>query len=149
MIPQLLLAGLLMPVTALHPFYLDKQPGKPPAIRDIPAQIMPAPMGSALHYGLSPLMVSRWGLEALTDVYVRDNEQYSYELLNSVAITLHPRAADAARARLEQMVKGQMPAPERDEGPPWSAYLAILAAFGVVSIGATAGMLSYREKHGR
>ena len=48
-------------------------------------------------------MVSRWGLEALTDLFIHDNKDYSFPLLNAVASTLHPQDAARIRAHLEKM----------------------------------------------
>src|SRR5208282_4042318 len=76
MIPQLLLGGLLIPVSALHPFFVH-QVGNQITVQQAPPEIVPGAMTPFLKYALSPLMVSRWGLEALNDLYIHDNEPYS------------------------------------------------------------------------
>ncbi|HEY6252979.1 MAG TPA: FHA domain-containing protein [Candidatus Angelobacter sp.] len=128
MIPQLLLAGLLIPVTPLHPFY-PRVVNDRIQVVDVPAELQQRGMGKTFHYVLSPLMAARWGLEGLADLYIHDNERYSFALLNSIAITFHPTDAQTMRMALEQSTG--------DESPPSSPpatlkYLAVLGIFTFV-----------------
>jgi ABC-type transport system involved in multi-copper enzyme maturation permease subunit len=148
MIPQLLLAGLLIPVVTLKPFYPMVLPDNRLEIREIPAQLVPTGMGPVLRYGLSPLMVSRWGLEAITDLYIHDNNPtYSFSLLNAVSSTLHPGDAPRIRAHLEKMqaqgIAAAGPIPETPNAFP--QYLGILGGFAVLSLAATAIALKRKE----
>jgi hypothetical protein len=148
MIPQLLLAGMLIPVSPLSPFFVRQTAPNHIEVQQAPSEIVPGPMTPFLRYALSPLMVSRWGLEALNDLYIHDNEKYSYYLLNQIAITLHPNEAAVARARLERMAAGLPPDPkDKDSGSAFLQYLAILAGFSLLFVGATAGTLAYKGKH--
>jgi ABC-type multidrug transport system ATPase subunit/pSer/pThr/pTyr-binding forkhead associated (FHA) protein len=147
MIPQLLLAGLLIPVSPLHPFFV-KQVDRHIVVQAAPAEIVPGAMTPFLKYGLSPLMVSRWGLEALNDLYIHDNEKYSYALLNQISLTLHPHDAAQARARLEKIAAGGAADPEPAEsGSAYPQYLAILAGISLLLTGTIAVTLKYRGSH--
>jgi ABC-type multidrug transport system ATPase subunit/pSer/pThr/pTyr-binding forkhead associated (FHA) protein len=147
MIPQLLLAGLLIPVVTLKPFIPVLLPNNRLEIQQLPAVLAPAGMGPVLRYGLSPLVVSRWGLEAISDLYIHDNKEYSFPILNYVSITLHPNDASQMRAQLEKIqVGGSAAAAEWNETPnAFLGYLGILAGFAVVLIGATALALKGKE----
>jgi len=54
MIPQMLLAGLLIPVNTIHPFYAVEQPNQQVELQALPATLVPTGMSPALKYGLSP-----------------------------------------------------------------------------------------------
>jgi hypothetical protein len=144
MIPQLLLAGLLIPVATLQPFY-PRVVNDRPEIVDVPPELRQKSMSNAFRYGLSPVMVARWGLESLADLYIHDNEAYSYPLLNSISITFHPDDPQAMRAALQQrMISGI-------EGPPNSSpalpqYLGVLGIFTAVMCLAIALALVRKEK---
>ncbi len=128
MIPQLLLAGLLIPVVAMQPFYPRVMDGRL-QVQDVPPELRQHGMSKAFRYALSPLMVARWGLESLADLYIHDNEPYSYALLNSVSITFHPRDAETMRAFLERNANG-------DQTPPSSspAMVPYLEVFGIFTL---------------
>jgi ABC-type multidrug transport system ATPase subunit/pSer/pThr/pTyr-binding forkhead associated (FHA) protein len=150
MIPQLLLAGLLMPVAPIVPFF-PRLVDHHVAIEEAPPEMAQPAMTPFLRYVASPLMVSRWGLEGLNDLYIHDNEKYSYYLLNFTYITLHPHDAAQARARLERM---QMPAKAgsfHDETgeteSAFPAYVAILGGFALLLASATAVALKWKESH--
>jgi hypothetical protein len=85
-------------------------------------------MSNTFRYGLSPVMVARWGLESLADVYIHDNEKYSYQLLNSIFITFHPDDPARMRSALEKTI-----ATGSDNSPPSAPaipqYLAVLGTF--------------------
>jgi hypothetical protein len=114
-----------------------------------------AGMGTAIEW-LSSLAISRWGLEALSDVCVHGGHSTgdgAYKILNTVAISLHPndvpsllRGLDGPpdyRAHDQPQIQGQ-PAPPvdtslalpleshflADKGP----YLAILAGYAVLML---------------
>jgi hypothetical protein len=156
MIPQLLLAGLLIPVVTLKPFYPDRDALKenPPrmVVREIPAAMVPIGMSPVLRYGLSPIMPSRWGLEAITDMYIHDSDGYreggyGFALINAVYSTLHPGDPARIRAYLEKMqaqgITNAGPFPETPNAFP--QYLGILGGFAVALLGATAFALKRKE----
>src|ERR1019366_4026708 len=155
MIPQLLLAGLLIPAATITPFYpVQSAGGQVVAIQELPKT--PA-MTKTLAYGVSPLMVSRWGLEGLSDLYVHDREQgtalrkaYSYQLLSAVAITLHQDDSADARAELEgTLASGGLPAMPKQQGSSTlGGYLSILGIFALVFVTAIAVALKRKESHG-
>jgi ABC transport system ATP-binding/permease protein len=144
MIPQLLLAGLLIPVATLHPFY-PRIVNDRPQIVDVPTELRQQGMSNAFRYGLSPLMVGRWGLESLADVYIHDNEKYSYALLNSVFITFHPDDPARMRSSLEQAVTTGSDdlAPS---SPATPQYLSVLGAFTLVMCAGVTLALVRKEK---
>jgi ABC-type multidrug transport system ATPase subunit/pSer/pThr/pTyr-binding forkhead associated (FHA) protein len=127
MIPQLLLAGLLIPVATLQPFY-PRVVNDRMQVADVPPELRQHPMSNTFRYGLSPVMVARWGLESLADVYIHDDEKYSYQLLNSIFITFHPDDAARIRSALEKTI-----ATGSDNSPPSAPaipqYLAVLGTF--------------------
>jgi len=142
MIPQLLLAGLLIPVIPLHPFY-PKIVNDQIQVVDVPAELQQRGMGKTFHYVLSPLMPARWGLEGLADLYIHDNERYSFALLNSVAITFHPDDARAMRTALEQSTGGE----NLPSSPPATLkYLGVLGIFMVVMSAGVGLALVRKEK---
>lgn len=155
MIPQFLLAGLLIPAATITPFYpLQSVGGQVVAIQELPKT--PA-MIKTLAYGVSPLMVSRWGLEGLSDLYVHDREQgtalrkeYGYQLLSAVAITLHQDDSEDARAELAgRLASGDdLTMPARQGSSTLGGYLGILGAFALVLTTAIAVALKRKERHG-
>ena len=145
MIPQLLLAGLLIPVTPLHPFY-PRVVNDQIQVVDVPSELQQRGMGKTFHYVLSPLMAARWGLEGLADLYIHDNERYSFALLNSVAITFHPDDAHTMRTALEHNAPGEnLPS----SSPATLDYLAVLGAFTILMSAAVAVALVRKEKSAR
>jgi ABC-type multidrug transport system ATPase subunit/pSer/pThr/pTyr-binding forkhead associated (FHA) protein len=148
MIPQLLLAGLLIPVTPLKPFYVQMSPDNHIVVKQAPPEMIVGAMTPTLKYGLSPLMVSRWGLEAVNDLYIHDNEKYSYYLMNQIAITLHPNDAVEAQAALEMQAKGEMLPSDRPESrSAFPRYLAILGGFAGLLVLATSAALKHKGSH--
>ena len=142
MIPQLLLAGLLIPVTPLHPFY-PRIVNDQIQVVDVPAELQQRGMGKTFHYVLSPLMAARWGLEGLADLYIHDNERYSFALLNSIAITFHPDDAQTMRIALEHSTTGEnLPS----SSPATLDYLAVLGVFSILMSAAVAVALVRKEK---
>jgi hypothetical protein len=115
----------------------------------------PAPdkgMGTIIHY-LSSLAISRWGLEALSDMCVHGGHSTgdsAYKILNTVAISLHPNDAPSLLRGLDgppQYVPHVTPGKEpplaepgeslpleshflSDKGP----YLSILAGYAALML---------------
>jgi hypothetical protein len=158
MIPQLLLAGLLIPVTTTTSFYPVQFPDKHVEIQDAPPQFVQGGMSPVLKYVLSPLMVARWGLEALADLYIHDvhlqdlqdvhqGRAYSYPLLGSIAITLHPNDATSTRAQLVRKIQQKDPTPPDLGDSAFVRYLGILGGFVLASLSLTALMMKRKESH--
>lgn len=62
-----------------------------------------AGMGVTLRY-LSAACVSRWGLEGFSDLYIHGEharQDYAYQLINGITISLHPEDAERMRSVLE------------------------------------------------
>jgi hypothetical protein len=89
---------------------------------------MPAPVR-----WLSLLAVSRWGLEALSDLCIHGRhsiQDYAYKIINTVSISMHPDDVEKLERGLEAPAEafsapGTFPLPSdywRDQGP----YLGIL-----------------------
>ena len=97
---------------------------------------MPAPVR-----WFSSLAMSRWGLEALSDLCVHgahSTEDSAYKILNTVSISLHPDDVDGLEKGLEEApeafaARGAFPLPSHfwpDKGP----YLAIMAGYAVLML---------------
>jgi ABC-type multidrug transport system ATPase subunit len=106
LIPQLLLAGLLVPVEARQPFNIVKIPDVVAkqdgakqkekdkvhcedttsstgyCIEDAPAWTLAPRMPAVLSFGVSPFMAARWGLEGLSDMYIHDYAEDPQNLHN-------------------------------------------------------------------
>ncbi len=74
-----------------------------PEIADCFHRFTPAPvegMGTPVRW-LSTLAISRWGLEALSDLCVHgahSTEDYAYKILNTITISLHPDDVESLEA---------------------------------------------------
>lgn len=146
LIPQLLLAGLFVPVAKPQPFVPDiNKEQRRIELQQLPEVIIPRPMGAVLRYGISPFMVARWGLETLAEIYVHDlyenpEKPYSYSILNSITVSLHPGEVEEARGYLKSLNQAlQHPgaAQEQNGKEPASSlpsYAAILSIFLVVTL---------------
>lgn len=156
MIPQLLFAGLLIPTATIAPFTPILSPtGQLLSVQDFPKT---RKMDSILANGISPLMVSRWGLEGLSDLYLHDSnegnavrEPYTYELLSSVSITLHPNDSADAHAELDRALVGNQNWGIPPSTPPTDGFLeygAILGCFALLFIGAVDVALNRKERNG-
>jgi hypothetical protein len=147
-IPQLLLAGLMVPTTSFQPFFIDPDTfttidvqGKLPALyKELYKEGMPP----ALRYTLSPLMVSRWGTEALAELYIHDYETkpedkpiYSIVLLDTVATTFHNDDREKAVSFLQNaQTKGYKWVRDYPKTPSTlPIYLVILSGFAIVMTG--------------
>ncbi len=147
MIPQLLLAGLLIPVNTIQSFYAVEQPNQQVELRALPATLVPTGMSPALKYGLSPLMVARWGLEGLADLYIHDGEKYSYRLLNSIYTTLHPDDLAKARAEAERKIREADSMPAKLGPTVFWRYFGIVAGYGGLLIAGIIIALRRKEHH--
>jgi F0F1-type ATP synthase assembly protein I len=147
MIPQLLLAGLLIPVNTIHSFYAVEQPNQKVELRELPATLIPTGMTPALKYGLSPLMVSRWGLEGIVDLYIHDGEKYSYLLLNNIYTSLHPDDLMKARAEAARKIREVDPRPAKLGPTVFWRYFGIVAGYGGLLVGGIIIALRRKEHH--
>lgn len=159
LIPQLLLAGLFVPVKspAQDGFFLRRTDS---GLKVEPLQAPPNGMGPRLRDFVSPLMVGRWGLEAMGDLYAHDldpslgedmRNRYPISILNVVTITLHPGDLPAARTRFEEISRNPLTAmmnrgPALGDETAIPQYLGILALFAMVMIALTAGALKWKDK---
>lgn len=87
---------------------------------------------------LSALAISRWGLEALSDLCLHGShstQDYAYKIVNTVSISLHPNDVERLKEGLEAPAETfaaarAFPLPSafwKDKGP----YLAIMAGFAI------------------
>jgi hypothetical protein len=159
LIPQLLLAGLFIPVAKPQPFFpkINKEQRRI-ELQDVPDVMIPRPMGSILRYAISPFMVARWGLESLAEIYIRDlyenpEKPYSYALLNTVTVSLHPAEVQEAKAYLDYLNKALQNPQAVDESAskapasPLPLYIGILTVFMVATLLLTA--LAVKKKDDR
>ena len=103
----------------------------------------PAPeegMGTPIRW-FSTLAISRWGLEALSDLCVHGHhstQDYAYKIINTITISLHPDDVARLEEGLEEPAEafaatGAFPLPSnfsRDKGP----YLAIMAGYALLML---------------
>jgi ABC-type multidrug transport system ATPase subunit/pSer/pThr/pTyr-binding forkhead associated (FHA) protein len=101
----------------------------------------PAPvegMGTPIRW-FSTLAISRWGLEALSDLCVHGHhstQDYAYKIINTITISLHPDDVAALEEGLETPAEAvtassAFPLPSnfwRDKGP----YLAIMTGYALL-----------------
>lgn len=134
LIPQLLLAGLLVPVEVRQPFNIAKIPDVVAkqkekdkvrcadmtsatgyCIEDAPTWTLAPRMPALLSFGVSPFMAARWGLEGLSDMYIHDyaedpqnlqNYAYSFKDLGAVYLTFHGEDEEHIRADIALMFAG-------------------------------------------
>jgi ABC transport system ATP-binding/permease protein len=153
LIPQLLLAGLFVPVLSPQPFLPVLTKSGQYEFQEIPRELLPRGMSPALRSVVSPLMVSRWGLETLADLYIHDWTPGSLVLLNSLTVTMHPNDSKEARASLElanrNVREGNFaPVQTPQLRPATGVYMGILGAFAVCMIGFVAVSLRFRDPKG-
>jgi len=90
---------------------------------------------------ISALAISRWGLEAISDLCVHgehSTQDYAYKILNTITISLHPDDVAGLEAGLEQSAEafaasGAFPLPSnfwRDKGP----YLSIMTGYAMLML---------------
>ena len=119
LIPQLLLAGLFIPVQKPEKVYMfpEVEGRQGPPLTDETNR--PKRMQPLLQYAASP---GRWGLEALCDLYVHDYEKYSYLILDGVTISLHSGEFRRGDRHLNALGNSSSPSPEmptRRSPPIW------------------------------
>lgn len=98
-----------------------------------PIEGMPTPVR-----WLSALAVSRWGMEALSDLCIHGShsiEDSSYKIINSVYISFHPNDLEKLEKGLEApadfTASGNFPLPSnfwKDKGP----YFAVLTGYAII-----------------
>jgi ABC-type multidrug transport system ATPase subunit len=154
MIAELLLAGLLIPVRGQPVAAADAHhPGLVIVMQGGEQRSMPAVLADVI----SPVMVARWGLEGLADLYMHDPisgqvPDYRYALLGSVAITVHPHDAAGSMSRIaspsgqEACAYQFYRAQNLDRRNAMPEYLGIQAAFVVLMVAATAIAIRMRER---
>jgi len=154
MIPELLLAGLLIPVHAQSVASSDTaHPGIVVAMQRADHREMPAFLANVL----SPLMVARWGLEGLADLYVHDPisgqaADYRFPLLSNISITLHPEDAASSMSRIASPPRQEacayqfFRAQNLNRKNALAEYLLIQGVFIVLMIAATATAIRVREQ---
>jgi hypothetical protein len=103
----------------------------------------PAPidgMGTPIRL-FSALAISRWGLEALSDLCVHGHhstQDYAYKIINTITISLHPDDVARLEDGLEEPAEafaasGAFPLPSkflRDKGP----YLFIMTGYALLML---------------
>jgi hypothetical protein len=103
----------------------------------------PAPvdgMGAPIRW-ISSLAISRWGLEALSDLCVHgahSTQDYAYKIINTITVSLHPDDVTKLEDGLEQpaeafLTPGVFPLPSafwKDKGP----YLAIMTGYALLMV---------------
>jgi hypothetical protein len=106
---------------------------------------LPKGMQPLLHYVASPVMVGRWGLEALSDLYVHDYKKYSYLILDGVTISLHGGEFQRADRHLNALGKGSSSI-GRDADTALPAYTLMLSLFAAVMIGTTGLAMKMKDR---
>jgi ABC-type multidrug transport system ATPase subunit/pSer/pThr/pTyr-binding forkhead associated (FHA) protein len=148
LIPQLLFAGLLIPVKDFTQHIPLKAPNA--GWQDNPLGGMSAP----IRYGVAPLIVSRWGVEALGDTYIHDrkfgldpadNRRYSADLLSYFSFTFHDHdlLKDVQAYKEEFDRTGARPLPTASALP---TYLGILGGMACVMIAWISVVLKLRDR---
>jgi hypothetical protein len=114
-----------------------------PEVMKIFHKYTPAPidgMGTPICW-LSALAISRWGLEALSDLCVHgqhSTEDYAYKIVNTITISLHPDDVTGLEQGLEAPAEAftassAFPLPSnfwQDKGP----YLAIMTGYALLML---------------
>jgi len=145
LIPQLLLAGLFIPVQQPEKVYMfpEAEGRQAPPLTDETNR--PKGMQPFLHYAASPVMVGRWGLEALCDLYVHDYEKYSYLILDGVTISLHSGEFRRADRHLSALGKSSSSV-GGDADTALPVYMAVLALFAAVMTGTTVIAMKMKDR---
>jgi hypothetical protein len=155
MIPELLLAGLLIPV---HPRPIAAADAKHPGLVIVMQSAEQRSMPTVLADVLSPLMVARWGLEGLVDLFVHDPisgqaTDYRFPLLSSVAVTLHPGDLANSMSRInsppaQEACRYQFfRAQDLKTRDAMAQYLGIQIVFIALMIAATMVAIRRRERY--
>jgi hypothetical protein len=138
LIPQILLAGSIIPIKAQPVFFVDSQAK---VTRDLPKDLLPSPMHPVLGFAITPFVAARWGLEALAEVYAHDYSEslqppeYSYEIVNSIFISRHPGDLAALRKYTDGLLSPSMRIKVQRTPSALGGYIAILLLFAVSMTG--------------
>jgi ABC transport system ATP-binding/permease protein len=142
LIPQLLLAGLFVPTRQIKQLNFADLNTDCGLTAQSQMGYLRQEMPLVLHYGVSPFMVARWGLEDLADVYIHDGkfninearEQYSLPLLSSIAITFHPDEEVQACRSIQAQITSEAYPRTSDASLIYNGILAAFAAFMMAAI---------------
>jgi ABC-type multidrug transport system ATPase subunit/pSer/pThr/pTyr-binding forkhead associated (FHA) protein/ABC-type multidrug transport system permease subunit len=160
LIPQLVLAGVFVPVRTIKPF-LPKTNSAGELVTNSAGELvmldLPENAATPAMTYVSPLMVARWGLEGLAELYVHDpighslTSAYPVALVNSVAVTFHSDDAERVRRRLESVnVKDSksyaLLSKSDSVKPALLPYAAILAGFAGLMLVATALAMKRKDE---
>jgi ABC-type multidrug transport system ATPase subunit/pSer/pThr/pTyr-binding forkhead associated (FHA) protein len=152
LIPQLLLAGMLIPVGDLTQLTANPTATQWVENRQSGMSAMLAPV--------SALVVSRWSLEALADLYTHDQmfnfqserEHYSFALPNVISVTRHPQdnedVRNIAKSEMRQMNSGTPLEPPqlRVTSPDRLFYFGILAGYAGAMVALIAVFLRRKDR---
>ena len=151
LIPQLLLAGLFVPVSKV-PQHFDPRP-KAFEFNCVQPGDPPHTMGRFLGSWISPLIVGRWGLEAFADLYLHDYKfgpgqpagdyPYSLWIIRSVSVTLHKDEAEDACQYLKSLTT---PDRRMGQGPAAGYYACILVGYALVMISLVTWAMKRKDK---
>jgi ABC-type multidrug transport system ATPase subunit/pSer/pThr/pTyr-binding forkhead associated (FHA) protein len=151
LIPQLLLAGMLIPVSGLTQLTVNPNATQWVETRQSGMSPVLAPV--------SALVVSRWGLEALADLYTHDQmfsfqserEHYSFAIPNVISVTRHPHdnedVRNIAKFEMSQMNTGtpyELPQ-LRLTSPDTLFYFGILAGYAAAMVALIAVFLKRKD----
>ncbi|MGH9468090.1 MAG: ABC transporter permease, partial [Terriglobales bacterium] len=166
MIAELLFAGLLVPTAPLHPFYADAQVAPSGQVERLVMHDQPGwlplvpPMPPRLRRTMAAVMVSRWGLEGVANLYSMDLGElpscldaqqsgaeanfcgYSLALTDLVAFTFRPSANHDARvytAALSSQLgspDGAGDLPQLPASPAETNYLLVQVRFVLLMVAA-------------
>jgi hypothetical protein len=166
LIPQLLLAGLLVPVQQRQPFNIVKVGESRTCTdavapfgmctEDAPRWTLAPQMPAVLRYGASPFMAARWGLEAISEMYIHDyvddtanlqNYGYSFEDLGAVSVTFHSDDQFRIRAAVDQFLQDHDVSKLAGRGrqSDLMPYAAVLGGFAVIMLMLTMAALKRKD----
>jgi ABC-type multidrug transport system ATPase subunit/pSer/pThr/pTyr-binding forkhead associated (FHA) protein len=147
LIPQLLFAGSLIPIKTMTVHLPPNEQYSQGYSFDSKG------MSEPIRYGVAPLIISRWGVEALADTYINDrrfgdpadNRHYSAELLNAFTLTFHSHDAlkDIQAYKKEFEASGTRPPATVSDLP---TYLGILGGMACFMIAWISIVLKLRDK---
>jgi ABC-type multidrug transport system ATPase subunit len=154
LIPQLLFAGSLLPIRDVN-MYLPSTP----ATATTPANPSPyystiTGMSPPMRYTIAPLIVARWGVEALGETYVHDRKfgyppdpRYSFEILNAFTLTFDRQDAKTELDKYSKEFEATGLRPQATAAN-LAPYFAILGGMAAVMICWIAIVLKLRDRQG-
>jgi len=164
LIPQLLFAGMLIPVQTFSLYFPPKAPHGVWYSNSLTG------MPKSISNSVGALIVSRWGVEALGETYAHDNKfgpveyvaetlkdpknigelpdnsHYSFDILNSLTFTFHDRHDAKNDINSYAAVHESTGTPPVPTPPGLPAYFEILGGMAVAMIGGTAIVLKLQDK---